>query len=295
MSFFDIFQYDFFINTLMAAFFASVAAGIIGTYIVSRRMVFLSGGITHASFGGIGLAHFLGVNPIFGAAVFAVFSAVGIDLFAQRKIMRHDSLIGLWWSAGMALGVFFIYITPGYTPNLMTYLFGSILTVTTLDVFMLAALAFVVIVFFGIFHKAIMFIAFDPEYAQTHKLPVHALSLFTSTLVALTIVFSIKVAGIILVISLLTVPQAIVNMFTHNYKNIMLFSVVLSFVGIFIGLVISFSIDIPSGATIIFALLLMFIVARTISLISKKLKLKGSGRSNQATQIVQNKIGNDSK
>ncbi|ALO14477.1 metal ABC transporter permease [Salinivirga cyanobacteriivorans] len=272
----ELLQYDFFTNTILAAAFASIAAGIIGTYIVSRRMVFLSGGITHASFGGIGIAYYFGFNPVLGAAAFAVLSALGIDMFAQRRFMRHDSLIGLWWSAGMALGIVFIYLTPGYTPNLMTYLFGSILTVSGLDVWLLAGLALVVAVYFIFFHKAIMYIAFDPEYARTHNVPVHALSLFTSALVALTIVFSIKVAGIILVISLLTVPQAIVNMFTHNYKNIMLFSVVLSFVGIFAGLVVSFSVDIPSGATIIFSLLFLFLMARLIVWIMHRAGLKRS-------------------
>ncbi len=257
-----IFEYTFFTNTILAAVFASISVGVIGTYIVSRRMVFLSGGITHASFGGIGIAYYLGFNPVFGAAVFAVVSALGIDLFSNRKFMRHDSLIGLWWSVGMAIGIVFIYLTPGYTPNLMSYLFGSILTVSSLDVWLLAGLAVVVVAFFGAFHKIIMFIAFDPEYAQTHNLPVHQFSLITSALVALTIVLSIKVAGIILIISLLTVPQAIVNMFTHNYKNIMLYSVVLSFIGILAGLLVSFNADIPSGATIIFALLILFLLAR---------------------------------
>lgn len=267
----ELFQYDFFTNTVLAALFASISAGIIGTYIVSRRMVFLSGGITHASFGGIGIAYYLGFNPVFGAAAFAVFSAVGIDLFSNKRFMRNDSLIGIWWSAGMALGVLFIYITPGYTPNLMTYLFGSILTVTALDVYLLAGLSIVVVVFFMLFHKIIMFIAFDQSYARTHNLPVEIMSLFTSTLVALTIVFSIKVAGIILVISLLTVPQAIVSMYSYNYKNIMLYSVVLSFIGIFAGLLISFKIDVPSGASIIFALLFMFLVARMLLFVMNKI------------------------
>lgn len=279
MEIFELLQYDFFFNTVLAAVFASISVGIIGTYIVSRRMVFLSGGITHASFGGIGIAYYFGFNPVFGAAIFAVLSALGIDALSHKKHMRHDSLIGLWWSAGMALGIVFIYITPGYTPNLMTYLFGSILAVSVLDVYLLAGLAFVVAIFFVLFHKSIMFIAFDPEYAQTHKVPVKTLSLITSALVALTIVFSIKVAGIILIISLLTVPQAIVNMFTNNYKNIILFSIVISFVGIFAGLVISFSVDIPSGATIIFALLFLFLVARLVALIMKRLELSVSSKN----------------
>lgn len=276
----ELFQYNFFTNTVLAALFTSISVGIIGTYIVSRRMVFLSGGITHASFGGIGIAYYFGFNPVFGAAAFAVFSAIGIDLFSNKRFMRNDSLIGIWWSAGMALGVFFVYITPGYTPNLMSYLFGSILTVTALDVYLLAGLALVIVLFFLFFHKIIMFIAFDQNYARTHKVPVGVMSVFTSTLVALSIVFSIKVAGIILVISLLTIPQAIVNLFTYNYKNIMLYSVVLSFIGIFSGLLISFKVDVPSGASIIFSLLFMFLIARLLVFVMSKIGVRKSIKTN---------------
>jgi hypothetical protein len=125
-----LFEYSFFVRGLLGAVFASITAGLAGTYIVSRRMVFLSGGITHASFGGIGIGYYLGVSPVAGAALFGILSALGVEYLSNTQKMREDSAIGILWALGMATGIIFIYLTPGYTPNLMSYLFGSILTVT---------------------------------------------------------------------------------------------------------------------------------------------------------------------
>ena len=119
---------------MAAAVLSGIVCGIIGTYIVARRMVFLSGGITHASFGGIGIAYYFGLNPILGALVFAVMSSLGIEWGARKGKIREDSAIGMVWSFGMAVGVIFVYLTPGYAPNLMSFLFGNILTVTTADI-----------------------------------------------------------------------------------------------------------------------------------------------------------------
>ena len=143
----ELFKYDFFLKAFFAAVFASISCGIIGSYIVSRRIVFISGGITHASFGGIGLAFFLGFNPILGAVIFAIFSALGIQFFTKVAEIREDSSIAIWWSLGMALGIIFVFLTPGYTPNLMSYLFGNILTVSVLELWLMFALNVVIIAF----------------------------------------------------------------------------------------------------------------------------------------------------
>jgi zinc transport system permease protein len=147
----ELFQYEFFLKAFIAAVFASISCGIIGSYIVSRRIVFISGGITHASFGGIGLAFFLGFNPILGAMIFAVLSALGIQFFTKVAEIREDSSIAIWWSLGMALGIIFVFLTPGYTPNLMSYLFGNILTVTISELWWMLALNIVIISFFVLF------------------------------------------------------------------------------------------------------------------------------------------------
>ncbi len=270
----EIFEYTFLRHAFLAALLASITCGIAGTYIVSRRMVFLSGGITHSSFGGIGIAHFLGFHPILGAIVFSVLSALGIEALSKKTELREDSVIGIWWSFGMAIGILFIFITPGYVPNLMSYLFGSILSVSLFDLYLLTGIALLLIFFFSFFLKTILFIAFDQEYAYTHKAPVQLFNYLTISLVALTIVSNIKIVGIILVISLLTIPQSIANLFTRKFKNIILLSIVIGFAGSLSGLAISYNLDVPSGAAIIFSLIVLFVLAKLVKWISKRLIVK---------------------
>ena len=244
--------------------FTSISCGIIGTYIVSRRIVFISGGITHTSFGGIGIGYFLGMNPLIGAAVFSILSALGIEYMAKRTEIREDSAIAIMWSFGMALGIIFIYLTPGYAPNLMSYLFGSILTVSTTELALTVLLAVVVTSYFTLFFKSILFISFDSQFIQTRRLPITAINNIIMVLVALTIVLSIKVAGIILLISLLTIPQATANLFYKDFRKIIFFSILTGFVGSMTGLLCAYSLDIPSGASIIFVLVIIFLLARII-------------------------------
>ncbi|HAF31291.1 MAG TPA: hypothetical protein DCG75_19815 [Bacteroidales bacterium] len=269
----ELLQYKFITNSLLAGILASISCGIIGTYIVTRRMVFLSGGITHASFGGIGIGYFLGFNPIISAAIFGVLSALGIEFVSKRSEIREDSVIGILWSFGMALGIMFIFLTPGYAPNLMSYLFGSILTVSTLDILLMLALCLILIVVFTAFYRLILFISYDQEFAKTHKIAVNLINYVLISLVALTIVLNIKVVGIILVISLLTIPQSIANLFTKDFKNIIIISIVIGLIGAFLGLVISYKINIPSGASIIFSLVVIFILAKGFQLSKRKFRL----------------------
>ncbi len=260
----DIFEYQFLRNALLAAFLVSIVAGIIGTYITSRRLVFLSGGITHASFGGIGIAYYLGFNPVLGAIVFSVLSAFGIEALSHRKSMREDSAIGILWAFGMAVGIIFIFLTPGYAPNLLSFLFGSILTVTNSDLLSLLALDISVIVFFALFYRTILYIAFDQEFARTQKIPVTILNYVLITFIAIAIVLSIRVVGIILLISLFTIPPATANIFSNHFGRIIFWSILLSFFGCFFGLLISYGINIPSGAAIVVVLVIMFGVIKAL-------------------------------
>ncbi|MCF8217752.1 MAG: metal ABC transporter permease [Bacteroidales bacterium] len=257
----NLLEFGYLTNSLLAAVFAAISCGLIGTYIVSRRMVFVSGGLTHASFGGIGIGHFFGINPIIGAAVFSVIAALGIEKFSNRRLVRQDSVIAMLWSLGMALGIIFIYITPGYSPNLMSYLFGSILTVSSLDIWFLGILSLVSIIVFSVMYKVILYVSFDEDFARTRNLPVQTVKYLMISLVALAIVFNIRVVGIILVLSLLTVPQSIANLFTNKYQNILIFSVLTGLVGTLSGLAAAWLLNIPSGATIVFVLILMFFLA----------------------------------
>jgi zinc transport system permease protein len=269
-----LFNFGFFRNAFIAALVASITCGIIGTYIVSRRIVFISGGITHASFGGIGMGYYFGFDPILGAIAFGILSALGIEFFTKRADLREDSAIAMLWSLGMALGVIFIFLTPGYAPNLMSYLFGNILTVSKNDLIYLFILAVFVICFFLIFYRMIIFVSFDEEFALTNNAPVRLFNALLISLVALTIVLNIRVVGIILVMSLLTIPQAIANLFTKRFDIMMIYSILFGFLGSISGLAFSYIYDIPSGAAIIFTLVVLYGLIKTVFIIFGKANLK---------------------
>lgn len=267
------FEYSFIVKALAGALLASVTAGIAGTYIVSRRLVFLSGGVTHASFGGIGIGHFAGFNPVAGAAIFGVISALGVEFLSRSQKIREDSAIGILWALGMATGIIFIYLTPGYSPNLMSYLFGSILTVTNADLIALAVMALVLILYFSLFYRTILYLSFDEMYARTYTRYADHFKYISISLVALTIVLNIRMAGVILVLSLFTIPPNIVMLFTRVYKKVVIWSIVTGFAGTLSGFTISYFAGIPTGATVIFTLVVMWIICRVFTVL-----LTGNGR-----------------
>lgn len=270
----SIFQYGFIIKGLLGAIFASITAGLAGTYVVSRKMVFLSGGITHASFGGIGIGYFLGINPVVGAAVFGILSALGVEYLSVKQRIREDSAIGILWAFGMAIGIIFIYLTPGYTPNLMSYLFGSILTVSRADIIALGIMSAILILYFGIFYRTILYISFDEVFARTYSSYVDIFKYITTSLIALTIVLNIRMAGVVLVISLLTIPPNIAMLFTRVYFKIVIWSVLAGFVGTATGYAISYYAGIPVGATIIFTLVVLWVMVKGITQLIMKISKK---------------------
>jgi zinc transport system permease protein len=270
----SIFQYGFIIKGLLGAIFASITAGLAGTYVVSRRMVFLSGGITHASFGGIGIGYFLGINPVVGAAVFGIMSALGVEYLSVKQKIREDSAIGILWAFGMAIGIIFIYLTPGYTPNLMSYLFGSILTVSRADIIALGVMSVILILYFGIFYRTILYISFDEVFARTYSSYVDVFKYITTSLIALTIVLNIRMAGVVLVISLLTIPPNIAMLFTRVYFKIVIWSIIAGFIGTATGYAISYFAGIPVGATIIFTLVIIWVLAKALTLLIMKIAKK---------------------
>jgi zinc transport system permease protein len=273
----NIFQYEFIIKGLLGAIFASITAGLAGTYIVSKRMVFLSGGITHASFGGIGIGYFAGINPVLGAAVFGILSALGVEYLSVRQKIREDSAIGILWAFGMAIGIIFIYLTPGYTPNLMSYLFGSILTVTNADIIALGIMSVILIFYFGVFYRTILYISFDESFARTYSSYVNIFKYVTTSLIALTIVLNIRMAGVILVLSLFTIPPNIAMIFTKIYSRIILWSILAGFIGTAAGYAISYFAGIPAGATIIFTLVVIWIIVKLVYRVF--MRRKGPGRA----------------
>ncbi|MCU0473604.1 MAG: metal ABC transporter permease [Bacteroidales bacterium] len=278
----SIFQYEFVIKSLLGALFASITAGLAGTYIVSRRMVFLSGGITHASFGGIGIGYFAGINPVIGAAVFSILSALGIEYLSVSHKIREDSAIGILWAFGMAIGIIFIYLTPGYTPNLMSYLFGSILTVTNADIIALGIMSLILVFYFTVFYRTILYISFDESFARTYSSYVDIFKYVTTSLIALTIVLNIRMAGVVLVLSLFTIPPNIAMIFTKVYSRIIIWSILAGFIGTAAGYIISYFAGIPVGATIIFTLVVIWVIVKGICQVMKIVKdrKQGSGTTN---------------
>ena len=281
----NIFQYEFIIKGLLGAAFASITAGLAGTYVVSKRMVFLSGGITHASFGGIGIGYFIGINPVIGAAVFGILSALGVEYLSVRQKIREDSAIGILWAFGMAIGIIFIYLTPGYTPNLMSYLFGSILTVSNADIIALGIMSVILIFYFGIFYRTILYISFDEIFARTYSSYVDVFKYITTSLIALTIVLNIRMAGVVLVISLLTIPPNIAMLFTRVYFKIVLWSVLAGFIGTATGYAISYFAGIPVGATIIFTLVIIWVITKGITQLIVKISKLNNFRHSRLSKL----------
>lgn len=266
----NILEYPFFQNALLGAFLASIVCGYVGTYIVSRRLVFISGGITHASFGGIGLGVWLGINPVVSAMVFSVLSAFGIQWMADRSDVREDSAIALFWTFGMSVGILCSYLTPGFVADLPSYLFGSILAIDVPTLWTLAILCIVVMLLFGFFLRLIVSVAFDSEFARSQRLPVSLVDYTMMALIALTIVATLRMVGIVLALSLLTVPQMTANLFTFSFKRIILLSIVIGWVDCVTGLFMSYWLNVPSGASIIFASIAIYALAKTIKTLSVK-------------------------
>lgn len=259
----DLLQYTFFQHALLGSLLASIACGLVGTYIVTRRLVFISGGLTHASFGGIGLGLYTGISPILSAALFAVLSAFGVEWLSKRKDMREDSAIAVFWTLGMALGIMFTFLSPGFAPDLSAYLFGNILTITASDIALLGVLSVVLAVFFGLYLRPIVSIAFDREFARSQGLPVEFFEYALMLFIALTIVACLRMVGIVLVISLLTIPQMTANLFSHLFHRIIWLSIGIGYLSCLGGLLLSFYLNVPSGASIIFFSILIYAVCKT--------------------------------
>ena len=269
MEFFsDLIQYGYLSNALAACVLSGITCGVVGTYVVCRRMVFLAGGITHASFGGLGIAFYAGANPIAGAMVFAVLSALGIEWAGSRGRIREDSAIGIIWSVGMAVGALFMSLRPGYTSgDLSAYLFGSIVTVTHGDVVALAILTAAIMAGALLWLRPVMYMAFDRDFARSRGIPTRVISYAMAALVA---VLSIRIMGIVLLISLLTLPVAIVNALSKSYRTIALGAPLVAVAGNVAGLVASYNFEVPPGAAIIFTLTLTLIIVKLLPLRQKK-------------------------
>jgi len=244
-------QFTFMRNALMAGVLVSVACGIIGTFVVVNRIVFVSGGIAHAAYGGIGLGYFLKINPVLGAIAFSVAAALGMGAVQRKAHQRADTVIGMMWAIGMAIGIIFVDLTEGYKADLMSYLFGSILAVPLSDLLIMLVLDLIIVALVVLFYKELLAISFDETFATVENVPVDRIYMILMCMIALTVVMMMRVVGLIMVIAMLTMPAAISGQFVKDMKKMM---VLASFLGVIFattGLWLSYFLNLTSGATII--------------------------------------------
>jgi zinc transport system permease protein len=238
-------------NALTAGVLVSLACGVIGTLVVLKRMVFISGGVAHTAYGGVGLAFYLGVNPVLGAVVFSLLASFLMGYVQRKTRQRQDTLIGVMWALGMAIGIIFADLTPGYKADLMSYLFGSILAVTRRDLWLMLIVDVLVIGVVILFYKEFQATAFDETFARTRNLPVDVLYLILVAMIGLAVVMLMRVVGLIMIIALLTVPAAIGSLFLKHMHKIMILATALSLTFTTGGLILSYFFNLTSGATII--------------------------------------------
>lgn len=246
-----IFEYQFMQNAIIAGILASIVCGIIGVMIVEKKLVMMSGGIAHTAYGGVGLGYLLNFPPILGAFFFAIAAAFGIGFIKRKGGTRADVIISMFWSLGMALGILFIALRPGYPPDLSSYLFGNILSVTRADLWLMLILAFLVLAVVILLYQDWKNYLFDEEFAFVMGKPTGFMEYLLLLLVALTVVVLIRVVGIILVISLLAAPAAIAEMITHRFEQRMGYAIVFGLITTLGGLTISYYWNVASGASIV--------------------------------------------
>lgn len=265
-------EQSFLQSAVIAGVLASIACGLIGSYVVVMRISYLAGGIAHSVMGGMGIAYFLGGSPFVGALIAAVISALIIGLVKLYWQAREDTLIGALWASGMALGIIFISQTPGYQVDLMSYLFGNILLVAEDDLWLMAGMDVVIIGAIALLYRPFQAVAFDPEFARLRGLPVNLLYLLLLCIVALTVVLLIQVVGLILVIALLTLPAAIAGHYVRTLSSLMALATLLGLGFTSTGLALSYGPDLPAGATIILLAAGCFVISSLFSARKKSMQ-----------------------
>jgi zinc transport system permease protein len=261
----EILSYTFMQRALLASVLIGSVSAVMGVYVVLRGLSFIGAGIAHASFGGVALGFLLGVNPVLMAVVFCLLTAWGIAWTSQWAEVREDTAIGIFFAATMALGILFIGLMKGYNVDLFGYLFGSVLSVTRADLWLSGLLGAGVLLTVGLFFKELLFITFDPEMARVSGLPAGALYVLLLSLMALTIVLSIKVVGIILVSALIVIPAAAAYQLTEDFRRMMILAVIIGNLSAIIGLFLSYGLDTASGATMVLTATTVFLLSALLS------------------------------
>ncbi len=270
-------QLGFMQRALLAGALVSVACGIIGTFVVIKRIVFISGGIAHAAYGGVGLGYFFKVNPVLGAIVFSVAAALGMGVVQRRTRQRADTVIGVMWAIGMAAGIILVDLTEGYKADLMSYLFGSILAVPSSDLWIMLALDLFIVALVSLFYKELLAISFDETFATVENVPVDAIYMILLCLVAFTVVMVMRVVGLIMVIALLTMPAAISGQFVRDMKKMMVLASILGVIFTTTGLWLSYSLNLTSGATIILVSGAAYLLSLAVGPLVRRARVRQNG------------------
>jgi len=263
----EILSYSFMQHALIAALLISICIGIVGTLVTVNRMVFLAGGIAHGSYGGIGLAIYFGLLPLLGATLFATLLSVIIAAVSYKNRERIDPVIGAMWAAGMAVGILFTDLTPGYNVDLMSYLFGSIIAVSKSDIYIMGGFDIVILILVSMFHKELLALSFDSEFAKLRGVKTKLLYYLLLVLIAFSVIVTIRAVGLILVIALMSIPSYIAEKFSKSLYQMMFVSFILTLIFSLTGLFLSYYFDVSSGATIILTASFFFFI---FSLYSKK-------------------------
>lgn len=260
----ELLTYTFFQNAVAGSLLASLLCAVVGTYVVTRRLVIAGGGVAHASLGGVGMGAYFGFPPLLGAALFALAGGFGIRLLSGRGTVREDSAIAMLWTFGMAVGILFAYLAPGFMTDLPAYLFGDILSISRRDLVWLGALTLVALSVHALLGRTIVSVACDSDFARTQGLPVRAVEAGMTALTSLTVVACLHMVGIVLVVSLLSVPQATAALFARTYRGIVLLSFPIGWGCCLGGLALSYRADVPCGAAIIVVGIAFHALCRTI-------------------------------
>ena len=270
----ELFQCTFFQYALIGLAIISIASAMIGTYIVTRRMVSISGGVTHACFGGLGLGYYLGWNPVLTAALFAVASSLGVELMSVRGRVREDSAIAVIWAIGMAVGILFVFLTPGYVPELNSFLFGNVLTISRADLWAFALFTAVLALFFALFYRRIVAVAFDRDFAFVIGLPIGTISTVMTVMTAVCIVLTIRLVGIMLLMSMLALPQLTAELFCRRFSRMMLVSAAVSLLCSVGGLLLAAVVDVPCSALIVLVMAAVYVLTALCVYVARRVRMR---------------------
>lgn len=275
----DALRMEFVQNAVIASVLASIVLGAVGTLVVVNREVLAGGGIAHASYGGVGLGFFLGIDPSLAAMLFGLTASLIMGILRHVVGQRNDTLIGILWAVGMSVGVIFVNLTPGYTANARSFLFGSLLTTPRGELLLLSAVAVTVLAFVALYYRPLLAYSFDRAFARSRNIPVITFELALLAAIALSVVVLIQIVGVILLIALLTIPAATAGLATRTLSTMMVTTIAVGVVVTLSGLTVSYNFDLASGPAIVLTACTGFLLAQSALLPPRVRRKRSEGNA----------------